>query len=161
MLLLLLSQEDICLGDVLPHCSAAVHSGSYEVTMEVMRAGVPSVIFPVPLGDQLFWTNRAVSLGVALGSCFTVKYLSTDTLESQLSRLIKSSGRGGGISYVQKAKEVADRCRAWESDHGGNGLNNTVLWLEKALAGRFSFLQMVKSKQQDSLLTAFFKNHFL
>jgi len=50
---------------LLPQVSAVVHHGGAGTTAAGIRAGIPSVLVPI-LGDQLFWGQRVVDLGVGV-----------------------------------------------------------------------------------------------
>jgi len=56
-------RADIPHAWLFPRVSAVVHHGGAGTTAEGVRAGVPSVIFPVA-ADQYFWAERISALGV-------------------------------------------------------------------------------------------------
>jgi sterol 3beta-glucosyltransferase len=62
--------DDVCVIESAPHAwlfprmAAVVHHGGAGTTAEGLRAGMPTVICPTTLNDQLFWGRRVRDLGV-------------------------------------------------------------------------------------------------
>jgi UDP:flavonoid glycosyltransferase YjiC (YdhE family) len=54
--------EDVPHAWLFPRVAAVVHHGGAGTTAEGLRAGVPSIVFPVA-ADQYFWAERIASLG--------------------------------------------------------------------------------------------------
>ena len=57
--------EDVPHSWLFPRVAAVVHHGGAGTTAEGLRAGVPSIIFPVA-ADQYFWGERIARLGAGL-----------------------------------------------------------------------------------------------
>ena len=62
-----------------PRCCAAVHHGGAGTTAASMRAGIPTIIFPVA-ADQPFWAHRAAELGVGPTTVVAAKMLCAEVL---------------------------------------------------------------------------------
>src|SRR3712207_5982733 len=62
--------ENVCAIEFAPHewlfprMAAVVHHGGAGTTAEGLRAGIPTVICPTTMNDQLFWGRRVRDLGV-------------------------------------------------------------------------------------------------
>jgi len=54
---------DVPLDWIIPKCVAAVHHGGAYITGATLRAGIPSVVFPI-LFDQPFWAQKISDLNV-------------------------------------------------------------------------------------------------
>jgi UDP:flavonoid glycosyltransferase YjiC (YdhE family) len=110
--------DTIFMVDTVPHTwlfpqlSAVVHHGGVGTTAAGFRAGVPSVIIPF-FGDQPFWGNRAVQLGVGPDP-IPRKHLSADRLAAALQEATSSA------SYRKHATELGKRI----SDE--DGVSNAV-----------------------------------
>lgn len=51
---------------LLPRCAMAIHHGGSGTTHSACAAGIPSIVIPMA-GDQRFWAQRLVDLGIADG----------------------------------------------------------------------------------------------
>lgn len=99
----------ITIGDVphewlFPRMAAVVHHGGAGTTGAGIRAGVPAVPVPI-LGDQPFWSERLVKLGLSPGWT-PMRTLSADRLADLTQQAVNDR------SYRQRAAAIAERVRA-------------------------------------------------
>lgn len=104
-----------------PRCSIIIHHGGAGTTAAALRAGVPSVVFPV-LMDQPFWASRVAALGAGPQLAIPLKKLTRDNLESQI---LAASGE----EMALRAQAVAASLRK-----DPDGVAAAVKWLEKYAA---------------------------
>lgn len=101
---------------ILPHVSAAVHSGSTEWFVQASHKGIPQILIP-STADQHYWSDRVESLGI--GAAVLRKEAIGKTVQSVLSdpgmregclSLAEKLGSGNGISaaadFVDQLAEV-------------------------------------------------------
>jgi sterol 3beta-glucosyltransferase len=102
-----------------PRMSMVVHHGGSGTTHSAARAGVPSVVTPF-LGDQFFWADRLMKLGIAGKAVIGKRILSSD-----LDRAIAFAER----DHVRaRASQLGAQMRA------ENGLTDAVRSIEKLMA---------------------------
>ena len=99
----------ITIGDtphewLFPRMAAVVHHAGAGTTGSRVRAGTPAVAVPV-LGDQPFWSERLVTLGVSPGWT-PMKKLSAERLATLIQQAVTDP------SYRQRAAVIAEHVRA-------------------------------------------------
>jgi len=100
-----------------PRCAAAIHHGGAGTTAASLRAGIPTIIFPV-LADQPYWAARIAQLNVGPPKFFSIKEINEATLEIQIKAALES-----GI--IEKAKKIGELLKNEE-----NGAEKAVRVIE-------------------------------
>jgi len=83
-----------------PRCAAAIHHGGAGTTAACLRAGIPTIIFPV-LADQPYWANRIGQLGVGPLKFYSIKELNENTLFIQIKTILSPE-------IIEKAKKLGE-----------------------------------------------------
>ena len=102
-----------------PQCAAVVHHGGAGTTAAGLRAGVPTIIVPF-LGDQTFWGNRLVSLGVG-----TKPIPQQDLTEDKLAKAVATVVRDR--AFAKRARDLSQQIKAED------GVGNAVKAIEEHL----------------------------
>jgi len=103
-----------------PRCAAAIHHGGAGTTAASLRAGIPTIIFPV-LADQPFWAGRIAQLNVGPSKFFSIRELTELTLYTQIKAVLNSE-------IVEKAKKLGELLKK------ENGTEKAVQVIENYIA---------------------------
>ncbi|GAA3245851.1 glycosyltransferase [Nonomuraea helvata] len=119
----------ITIGDaphewLFPRMAAVVHHAGAGTTAAGLRAGSPAIPVPV-FGDQPFWSDRLVRLGVSPGWT-PMRKLSAERLAALIQQAVTDR------SYRQRATAIADRIRKED------GSGQVIQALERIERGRTS-----------------------
>lgn len=91
---------------IFPQCQVIVHHGGAGTTAAALKAGVPTVIFPL-LMDQPFWAQKVSQLGVGPSQWISLRDLTSSTLEEKIREVTTSE-------IKERAKELGDQLRKEE-----------------------------------------------
>ncbi len=87
-----------------PKCCAAIHHGGAGTLAATLRAGIPTVVYPV-LGDQPFWAARVAKLGVGPTNPISIRLLSAENIASQLQEALQDSVKENAKNLGVKLRE--------------------------------------------------------
>jgi len=99
-----------------PQVAGVVHHGGAGTTSAGLRAGVPTIIKPF-FGDQYFWADRVVDMGVGL----SIRKLSVNKLASKLKRIVSDK------KMQEKARIIGEKIRSED------GVQNSIQFIYKNL----------------------------
>jgi len=70
-----------------PQVAAVIHHGGAGTVAAALRAGVPQMIFPF-FGDQFFWAQRVLALGVGLVNFHSKSVTSAKVKEAMITLIL-------------------------------------------------------------------------